>query len=117
MCLFNSPEAEELLLKDDAKLWRHFLSQAEPSVAEAYIADLTRPGRLTAGVAHAFLTPFPRFEVLSYALEEFLEEICGALHAVPMVAPEIGVPLEVPRGIVRNATGQLMSDLAKGTCI
>jgi hypothetical protein len=49
---FRSPEAEALLLKNDAKLLRHLLSQRESDVVtENYVADLTRPGRLTGGGA------------------------------------------------------------------
>lgn len=45
---FLFPEAEELLLRDDAALLRQWL--AEPADGEHYLADLRRPGALTAGL-------------------------------------------------------------------
>jgi pimeloyl-ACP methyl ester carboxylesterase len=45
---FLFPEAEELLLRDDAALLREWL--ADPADGDQYIADLTRPGALTAGL-------------------------------------------------------------------
>jgi pimeloyl-ACP methyl ester carboxylesterase len=45
---FLFPEAEELLLRDDAAMLRAWL--AEPADAEQYLADLRRPGALTAGL-------------------------------------------------------------------
>jgi pimeloyl-ACP methyl ester carboxylesterase len=55
---FQFEEAEELLLRDDAKLLREWIG-AEVD-AERYLEDLTRPGALTAGLNYYRANMHPR---------------------------------------------------------
>lgn len=48
MLLFAWPEVEEILAREDWALFREWIGEAED--LERYIADLSRPGRLTAGL-------------------------------------------------------------------
>lgn len=81
---FRSPEAEELLLKNDAKLLRHLLDKREPEVAESYVADLTRPGRLTGGVV-----PNMKFYVFAARILIFgLFSVNGPLLLIVVVASD-----------------------------
>jgi pimeloyl-ACP methyl ester carboxylesterase len=56
--LFQFEEAEELLLRDDAALLREWLGDAAD--AERYVADLSRPGALTAGLNYYRANLHPR---------------------------------------------------------
>ena len=56
--LFQFEEAEELLLRDDAALLREWLGDAAD--AERYLADLSRPGALTAGLNYYRANLHPR---------------------------------------------------------
>jgi pimeloyl-ACP methyl ester carboxylesterase len=58
---FMFDEAEELLLRDDAAALRDWLGTAHD--AEQYLADLTRPGALTAGLAYYRANLHPRREL------------------------------------------------------
>jgi len=48
MLLFARPEAEDILSREDWRLFREWVGAAKD--VERYVADLSRPGRLTAGL-------------------------------------------------------------------
>ena len=59
--LFQFDEAEELFLRDDAKLFREWVSPAVD--ADQYVADLTRPGAMTAALGYYRANLHPRNEL------------------------------------------------------
>jgi pimeloyl-ACP methyl ester carboxylesterase len=61
--LFQFDEAEELFLRHDAKLLREWISPAAD--VQQYVADLTRPGAMTAALGYYRANLHPRNE-LSY---------------------------------------------------
>jgi pimeloyl-ACP methyl ester carboxylesterase len=61
--LFQFPEAEELFLRDGAKLFREWVGDAVD--VERYVADLSRPGAMTAALNYYRANLHPRNE-LSY---------------------------------------------------
>jgi pimeloyl-ACP methyl ester carboxylesterase len=64
--LFQFEEAEELLLLDDAALLRAWVGPA--AEAEQYLADLRRPGALTAGLNYYRANLHPRRELAGRSL-------------------------------------------------
>ena len=73
---FQFPEAEELLLRNDAALLREWIGPAVD--AEAYIADLRRPGALTPGLNYYRANLHPSRELETRALP-------------PIHAPTLGI--------------------------
>jgi pimeloyl-ACP methyl ester carboxylesterase len=59
--LFQFPEAEELFLRDDARLFREWIQPAAD--IEQYVEDLTRPGAMTAGLSLYRANLHPRNEL------------------------------------------------------
>jgi pimeloyl-ACP methyl ester carboxylesterase len=59
--LFQFPEAEELFLRDDAKLFREWIAPAAD--VEEYVADLSRPGAMTAALSYYRANLHPRNEL------------------------------------------------------
>ena len=59
--LFQFDEAEELFLREDAKLLREWISPAAD--VEQYVADLTRPGAMTAALGYYRANLHPRNEL------------------------------------------------------
>ena len=64
--LFQFAEAEELLLRNDAALLREWIGPAVD--AETYVADLARPGALTAGLNYYRANLHPSSELEDRAL-------------------------------------------------
>ena len=64
--LFQFEEAEELFLRDDAKLFREWVAPAAD--VEQYVADLTRPGAMTAALGYYRANLHPRNELAFRAL-------------------------------------------------
>jgi len=63
---FQFPEAEELFLRDDAKLFREWIKPAKD--IERYVADLSRPGAMTAALSFYRANLHPRNELTFRAL-------------------------------------------------
>jgi pimeloyl-ACP methyl ester carboxylesterase len=59
--LFQFEEGEELFLRDDAKLFRDWIGEAAD--VERYVADLTRPGAMTAALGYYRANLHPRNEL------------------------------------------------------
>jgi len=59
--LFQFEEAEELFLRDDAKLFREWVGDAVD--LERYVEDLSRPGAMTAALGYYRANLHPRFEL------------------------------------------------------
>jgi pimeloyl-ACP methyl ester carboxylesterase len=64
--LFQFDEAEELFLRDDARLFREWIKPAKD--IERYVADLTRPGAMTAALNYYRANLHPRNELSSSPL-------------------------------------------------
>ena len=63
---FQFPEAEELFLRDDARLFREWIKPAHD--IERYVEDLTRPGAMTAALSFYRANLHPRNELTFRAL-------------------------------------------------
>jgi pimeloyl-ACP methyl ester carboxylesterase len=59
--LFQFPEAEELFLRDDAKLFREWIGDVVD--LERYLEDLSRPGAMTAALSYYRANLHPRNEL------------------------------------------------------
>jgi pimeloyl-ACP methyl ester carboxylesterase len=64
--LFQFPEAEELFLRDDAKLFRAWIGDVVD--LERYVEDLSRPGAMTAALNYYRANLHPRNELSSREL-------------------------------------------------